>query len=88
MMRCHCTAGYMCNACVEWGDAHVPVSRLPQRLKRYRSRRGLTQTQLAHSLSCSKRTVYNLESGRTRCPQRWLLAALSRILGIVIPPPS
>lgn len=40
----------------------------PRQLKAFRTRNGITQTDLARSLGCSLPTIQRWESGRTRCP--------------------
>lgn len=39
-----------------------------RQLKAFRTRNGITQTDLARSLGCSLPTIQRWESGRTRCP--------------------
>ena len=97
---CTCAPSYQCPACIAWGEKPPPrataraplhprwttvhVHLLSRHLMHYRRQHGLTQRQVAAQVGCSVRAIRDIEHRRTLQPKRWMLHALSTVLGVTI----
>lgn len=94
-LPCTCAPQYQCPACLAWGErpARTPLhrrygtialSKLAHHLRGYRQKNALSQPQMAALVGCSPRAIKNLEARRTQRPKRWMVDALSAVLGVQI----